>query len=142
MIPAWVGRYIGVPFRDLGRDRTGFDCYGLVCDVYQEIFGVSLPSYTGHYGTHRDRLAVARVFFEEALSARWVRVPLTAATAPDVLTMFLAGERHVAILVTADRLLHVMRGRETCVERLQPHWAPRIEAVYHHRSLDRSPVPA
>jgi cell wall-associated NlpC family hydrolase len=137
MIPNWVEPLIGFPFLDRGRGLDGWDCYGIVHYVYTQVFQVEIPSYDSHYGSHRDKLAVARVFFLEATSSRWRKIGLADAAIPDVLAMSVAGERHVAVVVAPGRFLHVLRGRETCVERLRPLWEPRIEAVYRHRSYDR-----
>jgi cell wall-associated NlpC family hydrolase len=130
-IPAWVGEFIGKPFQDRGRGPDAYDCYGLLVETYRRIFNIEIPSFATSYDTANDREAVARVFFEESNSVRWRRVDLKDAQPPDVLAMSLAGSRHVGVLVTPDRFLHVLPGRETCVERLM-QWAPRIDAVYRN----------
>ena len=33
-VPIWAGHYIGLPFRDHGRDRSGLDCWGLIATVW------------------------------------------------------------------------------------------------------------
>lgn len=38
----------GVPYLYAGRDRSGFDCWGLVWFVYSKIFGVELPDHPSH----------------------------------------------------------------------------------------------
>jgi len=131
IIPPWVGAYIGIPFKERGRDASGLDCYGLLFHVYRNQYKISLPMYAERYSL-QDRLSVAKVFFEETTSARWRRVLREEAEPPDVLTMTLSFGSHVGILVTPDRFLHVLPGRETCVERLQGVWERRIEGIYRH----------
>jgi cell wall-associated NlpC family hydrolase len=133
-IPEWVAEFIGKPFQDRGRGPESYDCYGLLVETYRRIFNIEIPSFSTSYATANDREAVARVFFEESSSARWRRVDLKDAQPPDVLAMSLAGNRHVGVLVTPDRFLHVLPGRETCVERLK-QWMPRITAVYRNEAL-------
>jgi cell wall-associated NlpC family hydrolase len=135
MIPAWVEAYIGVPFKDRGRDLKGLDCYGLLYHVYRYVYGVEVPSYEARYETAADRVAVAKLFFQEATSSRWRRLTLAQAEPPDALTMTVLGVSHVGLLVAPERFLHVLPGRETCVERLRPHWQARIEGVYRHEAL-------
>jgi cell wall-associated NlpC family hydrolase len=39
----WVHKYLAIPYRPGGRDRTGLDCWGLLKLVYREQFGIELP---------------------------------------------------------------------------------------------------
>jgi len=41
----WVNDYVGVPYLVNGRDRNGWDCWGLVLAVYRERLGLELPDW-------------------------------------------------------------------------------------------------
>lgn len=41
----WWNAYIGIPFQWNGTTRDGASCWGLVCLVYAEVFGISLPRH-------------------------------------------------------------------------------------------------
>jgi len=38
-------KYVGIPFKHLGRDRSGLDCYGLLIYYYKEEFGIEIPDW-------------------------------------------------------------------------------------------------
>ncbi len=59
--PAWAAGYIGIPFRERGRDRAGCDCWGLVRLVLGERFGVAVPSYAGDYESVKDYRRLAEL---------------------------------------------------------------------------------
>lgn len=42
---AWINDYVGVPYRHNGRDRAGWDCWGLVLAVYRDMLGLELPDW-------------------------------------------------------------------------------------------------
>jgi len=42
---AWINDYVGVPYRVNGRDRNGWDCWGLVLAVYRDQLGLELPDW-------------------------------------------------------------------------------------------------
>src|SRR5512144_1011435 len=56
--PAWVAEYVGIPFVDLGRDRQGCDCWGLVRLILAGQAGLALPSLATGYGSEADHAAV------------------------------------------------------------------------------------
>ena len=37
-----VNQYVGLPYKNMGRDRSGLDCWGLIKIVYKEILGIEL----------------------------------------------------------------------------------------------------
>ena len=58
----FADRAIRVPFREKGRDYSGWDCWGLVCCGYRDVLGIELPSYTNGYQGVRQYKALARLF--------------------------------------------------------------------------------
>lgn len=42
----WADGYVGLPFKKMGRDRSGLDCWGLVRLILDEQAGVLLPAYS------------------------------------------------------------------------------------------------
>ena len=41
----FVNSFVGVPYEVNGRDRQGWDCWGVVMAVFQEVRGVRLPDW-------------------------------------------------------------------------------------------------
>lgn len=48
-------QYTGIPYKVLGRDRSGIDCWGLISLVYRECWDVQLPDF-GPYGISGDHV--------------------------------------------------------------------------------------
>jgi cell wall-associated NlpC family hydrolase len=136
-VPAWAGEYVGLPYRDKGRDRDGADCWGGVRLVLAEVFHVNLPDYSGAYTHASDRASVAAAI-AAGLADGWAKV--TTPQAGDLLSLRIAGRPwHCALLVNDRQFLHWpppgKDGRQllSCIERLDaPHWARRIEGFYRH----------
>lgn len=64
-----VASYIGSPYRAGGMSRSGFDCSGFVCKIYEEVFNIELPRSSaqmkncGRRITYRSASAGDLVFF-------------------------------------------------------------------------------
>jgi cell wall-associated NlpC family hydrolase len=41
----WANGYVGVPYLANGRDRSGWDCWGLLVAVFYEQHGIALPDW-------------------------------------------------------------------------------------------------
>ena len=140
--PAWVNQYVGLPFRELGRDKNGVDCWGLVAIVLHEQFGIDVPSYDDEYETTTDCGKIGEVIEREAGS--WWLVPMDEAQPGDVIVMrvlpFGADKKiyatHVGVVIERDWMLHVERGIDAVIDRYtRPRWGRRVVGIYRHDSL-------
>ena len=137
MLPEWINDYIGIPFVDGGRTRAGCDCYGLVRLILFEEFWIQAPSYTEAYPSTDDRAAVAG-----ALEARrepyWREIyqPSQARVA-DVAIFRVGGlPLHCGLMVSQDRIIHVLKGCQTVVEPMNGLvWGNRLMGIYRYLDL-------
>jgi cell wall-associated NlpC family hydrolase len=112
----WADEYVGLPFKLGGRTREeGLDCWGLVRLVLIEQTGIMYPSYRGDdpqgwtivehankYRTPREPKVLDVVILNtEVLNKenQYVLAPV-----------------HVGIFVGPDQILHIEKGRMSCVQ--------------------------
>lgn len=65
-----IKKYLGVPYRHLGRDLTGTDCYGLVVLIYKDL-GIELPDYEYTAKWYQE----GRDYYIEHYHELWKKVP-------------------------------------------------------------------
>lgn len=128
----WANGYVGLPWLDCGRDAYGLDCWGLVRLIYEEQFGIELPTLSGRYADTRDGESIAALYETERCD--WIERPGPASG--DVVAFRIAGiPLHVGVVVDARSFLHAWVERGTCLDRLtSPAWRPRVLGFYRHRS--------
>jgi len=130
----WAGGYVGIPFADRGRDRSGVDCWGLARLVYQERRGIVLPSYDDCYPDTTDVAWLSTLIRREAEGAGFRRIASRAAAETDdayvrralglievydLLLLPSAGDlAHVGVAVGGHRVLHAQRGTRSVLGRL------------------------
>lgn len=131
-VPPWVNRYIGIPFRDLGRTRDGVDCWGLLTLVYQERFGRVLPAYLGEYQSAVDKGAIPALVDRERQA--WTMVDPADIAEGDVVLLRMWGlPFHVGVVVCQGRFLHCLRGVGTALEAYDtPLWRNRVLGFYRY----------
>ena len=127
-------KYIGIPFRDHGRDFTGCDCYGLVRLALLNEFGVELPLLSDEYEDPRDHDEIGAVI------ASWRPLltgdRLEAAEAGAVAVIKAGGHpAHVGLCIDSQMILH-SRGHlaGSLLHRIDdPFFRGRIEGYYRVR---------
>jgi cell wall-associated NlpC family hydrolase len=124
--------YIGVPYREHGRDIDGFDCIGLVLHVLNHKYGKNVPDMWRY--DDPESIEVAQTFMVEVVAAgthisHWK--PCDAKPGAIVLFRVRGIIRHIGIMVSEKSFLHTMKNVNTCVENIDnPVWSKRIEGFY------------
>lgn len=132
-VPFWAGRYIGLPFKLHGRDRSGLDCWGLVRLVMAEQFGKALPSYSSKYERETQEVVLGDLITQEA-ELFWQPVPSGQEAVGDVIVLRMRGRpMHVGIVIGDRHMLHIERGIDSCIEKYNGiRWMHRIFGFYRH----------
>lgn len=109
-------RFVGIPYRDRGRDFDGCDCYGLVWLVNREILSRELPSLHDRYTLPADRKVIAGLIAGEMQP--WREVVAGAEMAFDCALMREGDQaRHIGLIVAPGQLLHVEEDSISRIER-------------------------
>ena len=116
--------YIGIPFAERGRDRSGCDCWGLVRLVYRERHGIELPSFVADYRSTKDD-GIGNLITTE--SARWL--PVSEPQAGDLAVFRGMGRWHIAYCLSASQVLHAQRGTDSMISDL-PLSGYRLDGYY------------
>lgn len=126
----FIRKSIGVPYRELGRDFTGLDCWGLIVRAYQDIFNINLPDFS----------YLADLKYQEAekgfadLKKSFIEIPFEKELSGDLL-LFRGIPLHAALVAKRGYMLHVEKGLQTCIELYTGLWQHRLIGIYRHEQL-------
>lgn len=138
----WADGYVGLPFVDGGRDRSGVDCWGLVRLVYREQLGVDLPDFAEIRAI--DWRSVARAIVDAQESIDWIAVLRGQERPFDVVLMrgHSEGNRpvsivnHVGVVAPGGCVLHAEEATDVvCPPLSSPSVSYRISGVYRFHAL-------
>lgn len=108
---SWSSAYVGIPFRERGRDRAGLDCWGLVRLVLAEQRGIEVPSFVTDYSGDDGQEIAALIAANRGIGSE---IP-SGDEQPFELALFRMPcgggllPWHVGIVVDAGRVLHTTR---------------------------------
>jgi cell wall-associated NlpC family hydrolase len=130
----WSAAFIGLPWREKGRDRDGIDCWGLCTLIYAECLAITLPHYTEAYVSVQERAEIDALFGVDASQRPWLPVPAGYERDFDIALMRCAGWlAHVGIVIGGGRMLHVERGGLSQIESYSTgRWRHRLVGFYRH----------
>ena len=130
----WSNAYIGLPWRERGRDRSGLDCWGLARLVLAEQRGIAVPSYAEGYASTEERAELASLIVDQGYR---IADPVEARQVQAFDLVFMRDGRsamHVGIVVEPGRLLHIRRGARSEAPRYdRPLWPHPIAGFWRVR---------
>jgi len=134
-VPFWAGHYIGLPFMDRGRDRSGLDCWGLVRLVMGEQFAIALPSYLYEYERTTQVAKIGDLVTREA--KKWVEVASGSERCGDVAVLRVRGlPMHVGFVIGDQQMLHIEIGINSVIEKYAgARWKDRVHGFYRYKGL-------
>ena len=117
-----IAEFVGVRYGF--RGEPGLDCYQLVLEVSDKVFGNKLPDYS-FTGTWRD----ADAGFN-AHKGDFVKVD--SPEEGDIILLTIGGRPlHCGIVLNHNQMLHSLRGSNSCIESFRSiKWRHRIEGFY------------
>lgn len=130
---SWWNDFVGVPFKNGGRDRQGCDCAGLVCLVYQELLGVDVGVDFGFYDSE-DRYTAEQLI--DAASVNWTEIEKPQDF--DVVRLCIHGDPcHVGIICNGGKsILNVRAGVNAVIEPLyRDPWKRRTHSFWRREGL-------
>lgn len=140
--PAWLAKWIGLPFELGGRGPDAFDCWGLARAVLATEFGLHVPSYDRGYPEDACDCATLAALVREGMPGWRAVVEGNAAE--------LRGERsgdlilmrhgrhacHVGMVVARGTMLHIEDGTNSSLDRYDgPRWRRRLVGIYRNAKV-------
>ena len=130
-------RYIGIPFKDKGRDFDGCDCWGLIRLIYKNEFNINLPEYLDAYVSTANRKSVAE--FADAEKLNWIAVTSRPSFGDVILFRIYGLPMHIGMAIGKRQMIHILKGADSGVERFDNLiWKNRILGVYRHAKFNQS----
>lgn len=125
-IADWARHYVGLPWKEKGRDRDGVDCWGLVRLCYAGVAAIDLPSYDDAYDSTIEREEIARLF--RLGRTNWREITPGREEPLDVAMFALVGQQcHVGVVVGGGKFLHAEQGVGAVIESYRGlKWARRL----------------
>ena len=129
MLPDKISSLIGVPFVDGGRGPEGYDCWGLVREIYHR-YGIELPDYD--IGCYDVENIISEV---ERNRPQWLRQEPPDLPVPCIVAFKVSAPmvNHVGIYLGDGKFIHTREKAGAVIERLDaPAWRHRIEGFYSY----------
>ena len=122
---------IGIPFKSGGRSKAeGYDCYGLVCEIYKRA-GITLPPY---YADAFDSAAVNKQIEEAKTHSYWQQIPSPRDLCILAIRFNSPVVNHTGVYIGNGQFLHTRERIGVSVTRIDsPAWRRLIDGYYIYR---------
>lgn len=121
-------KYIELPYKNLGRDFDGVDCFGLLYLIYRKERNISLPDYT--------ELKYDKEWYKnenhilDNINDDWIEVSKPFKLY-DALIFYNIGWKsqianHIGMYIGEQKFLHILEDRSSTINRLDPYWSSKL----------------
>ena len=118
-----LDKYINLPYKNVGRDFNGVDCFGLVYLIYKNELNIELPDFTN--------LMYSKNWFKEGKNIivenvwdKWYEVDKTEQT--DLLLFYTNYKKrvvnHIGLYIGNNKFIHILETYSSKIDRLDGRW--------------------
>lgn len=104
-------KYIGIPFKEHGRDIRGADCFGLLKMLYLEFYNVVLPDWK----VQSYHVTDINYEVKKGLSAKFDRID-----EPEIgdvgIFVFAGLPTHIGMYIGSGKIIHVLENETAVIE--------------------------
>ena len=120
-IDNWLPNYLNLPYKHLGNDRSGIDCFNLCALIYREVLNIEIPYTTQDSGCDvsvnwYDSNLTANILIDRA-TPKWGWDIVTEPISFDIVLMSIgatSAPNHCALFLD-NKILQIMEGRPSCI---------------------------
>ena len=125
-----VTKYLGVPYKNRGRDTNGLDCWGLVLCIYKDIFGIDLPDLENY---EVDWSYKGNDYIMERYTNEWVRVEQ-----PQEMDIVLMHNKkgisnHAGVMLDNKNFIHCPNAGVVLSKITDKMWVDRISGYFRYK---------
>ena len=125
----WSNKYIGIPYKQKGRDFDGIDCWGLVRLIYKEEYNVQLPSFVNDY-TEDDTIRIQDLVAQYKEGWEQLDEPQEGCV---VLFRILGTESHIGVAISSTQFIHAREKYTSAVESFDSTaWKNRVIGYFKY----------
>lgn len=118
-------KFIGLPYKHMGRDFNGVDCFGLCWLIYSDYLKIEIPhfleiQYTKNwYDTGKNHI-LENVYWVEKVNFPYQKF--------DGLLFIINNNivNHIGLYIGNNKFIHIFDGITSRIERLNRYWSNRL----------------
>lgn len=125
-------KYLNIPFKHLGRDFAGCDCFGLVQLFYNQEFNLKLPEYADYQESWH--LLDAKLILKLYTKFGFTRIKDSEYKFGDVLILNENNyPKHLGIVIGGGNFIHTLQNGTACHSYLNYQYFNKIHSAYRHK---------
>ena len=118
-----LGKYIGLPYKNLGRDLKGIDCYGLIYLIFQNERKIELPDFTDLM--YEKEWYKSKNHILDNVDEKWIEVS-SSYKKYDIFLMKLGTKNivnHCGMFIEGDKFIHIYENQTSMISHLNGFWS-------------------
>jgi len=121
-----LNKYVNLPYKNLGRDFDGVDCYGLCVLIYKDYLNIDIPdyanlSYSQDWYKKEENHVLSNINWLDKVEQPYKRF--------DGLLLYNGTKvvvNHIGLYMEDNKFIHISEGGRSKVDRFRGYWESKL----------------